>query len=165
MRSGYRLIRRKPPSPSPDLRPCRVTTQGHDSLARMIVGGRQRQWTHQVFLSIQRGRAAPRTTRSRSVNGLAHRRADASADTKAVAAFQRGCRHRVSAVKDHVMRGRAKASRGQKRSRAVRLAPDGPSRGRDGAQRASRQRSAHKKLCTEFPLRLPPFCYHSTEHL
>ena len=62
--------------------------------------------------------------------------ADLSAGTVIAATTQQDCRRCVTAVKVRAMDGRAKASRDQERSRAVRRVPRRPSGGRAGSSSA-----------------------------
>ena len=70
--------------------------------------------------------------------------ADLSAGTVIAATTQQDCRRSVTAVKVRAMDGRAKASRDQERSRAVRRVPRRPSGGRAGSSSAPQGRQ--KKL-------------------
>ena len=65
--------------------------------------------------------------------------ADLSAGTVIAATTLQDCRRSVTAVKVRAMDGRAKASRDQERSRAVRRVPRRPSGGRAGSSSAPRR--------------------------
>ena len=91
--------------------------------------------------------------------------ADLSAGTVIAAATLQDCRRSVTAVKVRAMGGRAKTSRDQERSRAVRREPRWPSGGRAGASSAPQPAIVNScilawrfcaespTLCTRVPLR------------